>query len=337
MLGLKKPLKTTFYYILTSFAILNTSVAISETIQERNDAVIRGPNPFALDLEEQGSSIEDYQHLQDKLRKVSIAPIIKMLFEECLPRENYTYYEDFLYRCTRGTHQKMVDVGEGVYPEVRLEKLGRGGDQCIVCYVSLNGGYTKLLDSVIENLKKMRFNGYFLSFRGAWPSADTVKYAAIPYSFKMCAMMEAYKRGFNHVLWMDAALLPKRNIQPIFNLLRSSGSVFSYIGRASFYIFPATARFLSEWSGKDFSSECFHFQDQILGLKMDRPEVRLFIKDYLELLELGTPFLSCFPNEFVNAAIILKNKLPWFNNAIDAGKFFIYNPDHGDRKALDWR
>jgi hypothetical protein len=41
----------------------------------------------------------------------------------------------------------------------------------------------------------------------------------------------------------------------------------------------------------------------VFGLMMDAPLVKKFIEEYYQCCSLGTPFLSCFPEEFVLTAI----------------------------------
>jgi hypothetical protein len=43
---------------------------------------------------------------------------------------------------------------------------------------------------------------------------------------------------------------------------------------------------------------------------MNTPSTQTLIDEYYKCAELGTPFLSCFPEEFVLAAIIAKIKDP---------------------------
>jgi hypothetical protein len=45
---------------------------------------------------------------------------------------------------------------------------------------------------------------------------------------------------------------------------------------------------------------------------MSRPDVQELVRIYYECAELGTPFLSCFPEEWVLTAIIGKKKFAHF-------------------------
>ena len=44
----------------------------------------------------------------------------------------------------------------------------------------------------------------------------------------------------------------------------------------------------------------------IFGLKMNTPKAKLFVEEYYKLVDLGYPFFSCFPEEFVFSAILGK-------------------------------
>jgi hypothetical protein len=46
---------------------------------------------------------------------------------------------------------------------------------------------------------------------------------------------------------------------------------------------------------------------RIIGLDFNAPHIQEFIQEYYRMVRLGTPFMSCFPEEHVLGALIAKN------------------------------
>jgi hypothetical protein len=219
-------------------------------------------------------------------------------------------------RCLHGVKQTIIDVEKGLSPRWKLVKIGKGGDQCIVSYVPFAGdewgrdvsNYAEHIESSLEALKATGFNGYFYYMIGGFPNptGKEIQYAGVPYSGKIFMMLEAQKLGFTKVLWIDSNLLP----------LRSPGSFFIWIKTRDYFlrgwptppngwsfILPATRVLLHNELGVDVLNT-FYIDTRIFGLKMDTPLTQKFIADYYRMVELGTPFLSCLPEDFVITAIL---------------------------------
>ncbi|MGE5196130.1 MAG: hypothetical protein ACM3JI_02240, partial [Anaerolineae bacterium] len=55
-----------------------------------------------------------------------------------------------------------------------------------------------------------------------------------------------------------------------------------------------------------------YLNTMVFGLKMNTARAQKLVKDFYQLVEVGTPFLSCFPEEFVLSAILGKpDYAPW--------------------------
>ena len=100
----------------------------------------------------------------------------------------------FYFRCSRGAKQTLI----GENPVKSLQKIGGGGDRCIVCHVSQDKDSFELLRSIPIHLEKTGFNGYFYSSIGGFPNPSGIElqYAGVPYAFKIFTMMEANILGF---------------------------------------------------------------------------------------------------------------------------------------------
>jgi len=71
------------------------------------------------------------------------------------------------------------------------------------------------------------------------------------------------------------------------------------------WIYPKTRAILQEMTGTDVTKGRY-LRGAFLGLDMKTPKAIDFINTYYTLADLGTPFLSCFPDEFVFSAIVGK-------------------------------
>lgn len=274
---------------------------------------VEATNPFAIDVpEKKDITNEDYINIQKQLRAIDIIPLLRKLYPE---NQGYTTFEDFKSRCTRGLTQNLIDPEKGLFPTKNLEKIGNGSDMCIVsCCTSFDGIHPKLIKDIPKALKECGFNGYFYHRVGGYPNptGKEIKYVGVPYSFKIFLMLEAQQLGFNKVMWVDSRILPLRDPSPLFSRLDIVGSVLLSTVNPKYdnsRIFPKTRRLLKKLTGTDVVKE--HISTQVFGLKMDSERAKDFVKSYYEFADMGTPFLSCFPEEFVFGAIVGKSRKDW--------------------------
>ncbi len=263
-------------------------------------------NPFAINFPvKEELSNDDYIEIQKQLREIDIRDLIRQLY---IPDQGYTTYEDFLSRCSRGISQVLIDPEKGYFPSKHLEKIGSGSDMCIVSCAPFDGVRSKLIQSIPEALRNSGFNGYFYYRIGGFPNPTgrEIQFVGVPYSFKIFMMLEAQKLGFNKVLWIDSACLPLCDPSPLLQWL-DHVEVFFIPGRPDYrFVFPATQQLLKELTGKDVM-KLTHPCTTVLGLKMNAARAKKLIQDYYKMAELGTPFLSCFPEEVVLSTLIAKH------------------------------
>ncbi len=269
-------------------------------------------NPFKIDYPEiQELSEQHYLEVQNKLRTIDTSSMVDTLYSQD-SQKGLRKKQDFQGRIARGVRQLFVDFEHNKKPSQKLHKINKGGDYCIVSFASYNGIYDKLLQEIPTALEKTGFNGYFLSLLGAFPNptGKEIQYAGVPYCFKIFALLEAQKQGFNKVLWIDAGLLPLRDPTPLFQWVEGSGCFFQSIKNSKRYLLSSTRDILLQTTGCDmYTTPCI--RARIIGLDLKTEKAQSFIKDYYTLVEMGTPFLSCYPDEFVLGALLGKNPKLW--------------------------
>jgi hypothetical protein len=273
-------------------------------------------NPFAVKVpSKEKLVVEDYLDIQKQLQAIDVTSMLKELY---VPDQGLTSFEGFASRCMRGASQIIIDQENGLIPIRQLEKIGQGGDRCIVCYVPyvanewgrIVKNLAEYVKSNVSALQATGFNGYFYYQIGGFPNptGKEMQYVGVPYCAKIFMMLEAYKLGFKKVLWVDSALLPLRNPSSFFIWIeRRDHFIQGWLtpSNAGTFIFPATRQLLQNLTGTDVLKAPY-INSIIFGLKMDAPLAQKLIEDYYHLVELGTPFLSCFPEEFVLTALLGK-------------------------------
>lgn len=276
-------------------------------------------NPFKIDTEiKTDLSTQDYIEIQQKLQAIDIHPTLEASYPE---KKSFTFFwqrpsiqkkEDFAGRMSRGTRQTLIDLSQEKIPQKKLIQINEGGDDCIVSFCSYDGIYHNLQQEIPEALKKTGFNGHVLLMTGGFPNptGKEIQYSGVPYCFKIFALLEAQKLGFHKVLWIDAALLPLHNPKPLFSWIEEKGCFFHPRKNASRYLLPQTQKVLLEKTGCDMTATTC-IRARIIGLDLLSEKVKNLIAEYYSLVELGTPFMSCFPEEFVLGALIGKNPEAW--------------------------
>ena len=292
-------------------------------------------NPFKISFPPtQELSEKEYLEAQEKLRAIDINPLLNTLYPQ---QTSYTWLgqrteiqkkQDFEGRISRGIKQTLINTAEGKKPNKKLIQINKGGDCCLVSFASYDGIYSKLLEIIPETLKKTGFNGYFLSMTGGFPNptGKEIQYCGVPYCFKIFALLEAEKLGFHKVLWIDASFLPLKDPTPLFNWIEKTGCFFQAKKNAKRYLLPVTRDLLLKETGSDmYTTPCI--RARIIGLDLRTQKAKEFIQDYYSLVELGTPFISCFPEEFVIGALLAKKPTNWpfesFNNLVITEKKLI--------------
>lgn len=277
-------------------------------------------NPFLIDVpSKECLTEEDYIDIQKKLQSLDIGkhldewypktPLNKSLWPWS---SSLATKEDFKNRISKASLQILINPAEGKFPIKELKKINQGGGNCIVCYISFNGKYEDLLKELSQKLEKVGFNGYLFYMIGGFPNptGKEIQYSGVPYCFKIFTLLEAQKLGFHKVLWIDAAFLPLKDPTPLFDWISKTGCFFKMHEPFKKYILPKTQEYLEKTTGVDVLKSRY-VSAQIIGFDLNTKLAQEFISEYYKLVELGWPFFSCFPEEYVFSSITGKNPEKW--------------------------
>ena len=271
-------------------------------------------NPFLIDIEDKEEyNSNDYITIQQKISEINIDAFLESLYPE---EPLTTTLDEMKRRCKRGIYQQIIDISNNILPTKKLFKIGDGGDgkKCFVCCTQLSSNRYEYSKGILESLENVGFNGHFLLLNGGFPNPTgmEMKYVAVPYSFKIFMILEAKKMGFEQVIWIDAACYAVNNPDPLFKTLQKDDAVFRSFGPNCFQpnscdntVLPKTIELLSSIVKRDIRNDII-VNSIVFGLNLNSQIIMNFINEYYEMVKLGLPFLSCFPEEVVFGCIFNK-------------------------------
>ena len=299
-------------------------------------------NPFKINFEKKSELTHaDFIEVQRLLGQINIHPVLHPLWQD---KETYSHYGNFWLQCSSGLRQELINPQKGFYPKQELTQIGIGGDRCIVCYSPYRileedpGLKAQHIGEIAQALSQIGFNGHFLSLIGGFPNptGEEIRYAGVPHSYKIFMMLQAHKLGFTNVLWINPTCLPLKDPTPLFEEIQTQEIVLHMQPISSDlkkYIFENTRSILQKTTGTDVCNSN-HVVATVFGLKMNSEKVQRFLQQYYALVDLGTPFLSCLPEEFVLSAIIGRPEFRDWNRSISMDRLFMkIGPKNLDSEA----
>jgi hypothetical protein len=301
-------------------------------------------NPFLFEVpDEFAEENKYYKQLEENIQKANISTCIESLFRE--EKKNFKLTQKELEevkthlskRVFRGVDQRFTADNLAKC----LIKINKGSSCCVVTTVDgSNLRNPELIQQSIKNLEALGFNGYFYYRIGGFPNptGQEIRYAALPYSFKIFLMLEASKLGFSHVLWVDSRLIPIRSIDPIFDVIKKHHAFLikdKVMVRANF-LSPALEK-LTELTDLNPLIQ-YRITTPIFGLDFSFAPTVQVVNSYYKCCESGLPFLSVFPEEHVLSCIFskYKNAFPYTDNLYPS-KFknlWLYDEDISLKNSL---
>ena len=91
------------------------------------------------------------------------------------------------------------------------------------CVVNVaTGPYVALQARLVASVRSSGWTGGVLLWSDAWPPGSP-SHEEVPYGFKIHAIREAGRRGFESVLWLDSPCLVQRPLAPLFERVEADG------------------------------------------------------------------------------------------------------------------
>jgi len=286
-------------------------------------------NPFLIDIEDKDEyNIEDYINIQKQLNDKIINKNIDNIIETLYTSQNSFYkLEDFKSRISRGLTQKLFDMNNNLLPIKNLYKIGNGGDgkNCFICCTPFSskingeGNESRFIASqqILKSLEEVNFNGYFYLFNGGFPNPTGIemKYVGVPYCFKIFMMLEAEKIGFTKVIWIDSGCYALNNPEYLFDILCENniiGETYKSNNNYKGMVLQKTTILLNQITKCNLHNATY-FQTVVFGLNLESNIIKNLIKEYYEMVKLGWPFFSIFPEEIVLSSLLNKSEYKKLN------------------------
>lgn len=97
--------------------------------------------------------------------------------------------------------------------------------RCVVLYTSYNGNYPAALKSSVESIQGSDFKGHIIYHIGGWPNCEEgdLDLVCTPYAFKIAALREAKRLGYQNVLWLDASITSLAPLNSLFEKIEQDG------------------------------------------------------------------------------------------------------------------
>ena len=273
-------------------------------------------NPFLIDIVDKYEyTTEDYINIQEQLNKKNIDSILENLYDT--QKDKFYNFDDLKTRITRGIRQVIIDPSNNLLPMKKLYKIGNGGDQrncfvsCTPFITNNNQNNTRFIASqqIVKSLEEVGFNGYFYLLNGGFPNPTGIemKYVGVPYCFKIFIMLEAHKMGFENIIWLDSACYTLKNPQHLFDILQEDKLLYtkSFNNNYDSMIFPEILQLINKITNNDIHNSKF-IQTIVFGLNFESDIIKKIVKEYYEMVDIGWPFFSIFPEECVLTSLINK-------------------------------
>lgn len=165
--------------------------------------------------------------------------------------------------------------------------------KCIVNFASKNAWFPQGQKRLIESLKTHGFTGDILAL-----NQDNLKcpsHSDIPYAFKLYALKEAQRRGYEVLLWVDASFWAIKPLNELFELIQKQK-----------IILQSSDCFLGQWSSdasleklkidRESVMKTLMFSGGLMGLDLRAPIAREFLNKFFEYAREG----DCFKGSWTN-------------------------------------
>jgi hypothetical protein len=294
--------------------------------------IIYMSNPFLLDYDfsKKDYTDEDYELIQQKLKEkeeylrkymLSVYPQDKNIFKK-VNGNTFAELDDIRNRMSKGSRQILINKNNNQLPHCKLYKIGNGGNNCIVnCTTFAQDGRYTYSQNIKQSLENVNFNGYLYVFYGLFPNptGEEIKYICVPYSFKIFMMLEAKKKGFDKVIWIDACCIAINNLDSIFDNLEKYNIICGTCKHENNYYNLVIPPKIIESINTIMDYNLFndwppYIISIVFGLNFKSTIIDEFIKDYYKMVEFGTPFVSLYPEENVFSVILGNHKYKELSN-----------------------
>lgn len=157
-------------------------------------------------------------------------------------------------------------------------------NKCVVINAAWGGWYPRGQKRLVESLRYYGYAGDVLT----WCNEQINEHfnPAFPYTIKAAAFIEAQKRGYTHILWLDCSVWCVKNINSFFDLINDNGSYFYKSG----YNLAQTATdkdLVFAGFSRDQAEGMEECASNMVGLNLDNPKALEVFNTFIEANRAG--------------------------------------------------
>jgi hypothetical protein len=170
------------------------------------------------------------------------------------------------------------------------------------------GRYKHMQDRLKQSLEKTGYTGDLLLYnheeqidlKCPYHKSDDLKLHAdgrvVPYAFKAYAIYNAMMKGYENIIWMDAAVYASKSIQPFIDAIEMEGYLFFDNIGYSIGDFTSDACLEKLGMSREESFRQKMIMACVMGLNTKSPEAVEFIKRYMDAAQDGVSYHGSWHN-----------------------------------------
>lgn len=149
----------------------------------------------------------------------------------------------------------------------------------VVINAAWKGWYSRGQARLVDSLRTNGYQGDILT----WTDEVINKHhdPKFPYTMKAAAFVEAIKKGYTNILWLDCSAWSVKNITPFFDLIQQESV---YFWRSGWNLAQSAADSDLEFAGwtRDEAEKLYECASGMVGLNMNDPRVRRLVNIFVD-------------------------------------------------------
>lgn len=138
---------------------------------------------------------------------------------------------------------------------------------CVISLATRDKNYLNGLKRLEESLKRVGFDGDFIYWSDEYPPGSPAQLET-PFAFKIFCFMEARKRGYELILWIDPSGVVIRPLDPIFERMEKEGYAIFKNGRIMLGQWCSDVALKSSGMTREESLKIPEINAAVIGLNM---------------------------------------------------------------------
>lgn len=132
-------------------------------------------------------------------------------------------------------------------------------------------------------------------FRDAYPP-NSPTHKEVPYAFKPYAVLSAMSMGYKYILWLDAAVVVRKNLAPLWEYIKENGHYLQDNAGWNTGQWCTDAALTTLGMTREEAFKTPHLMACIMGFDVSNTRTAKFIEDWVNKSKDGVSFLGAWTN-----------------------------------------